>query len=129
MFGANYFGSTYFGQSYPAIAAGVPTWVSPANHVSGQIGTIPLVFVIPQAANALHFEIQVDTASTFDSGNLQTFKSWLTQSGWEYWDGVGWQAMPVNGVPQDYIGNHGRFVGADLATGTWYRRMRTRVKI
>lgn len=128
MLGANYFGTIYFGQNYPAVPVGIPTWVTPLNHATNVSALTPLVFIIPATSSNIHFEIQIDTANTFDTVNLTTYKSWLDQTGWEYYNGSSWVAIPSTGVPTAYIGNQARYtVTPNLSTGLWYRRIRGRI--
>jgi hypothetical protein len=104
-----------------------PTWTTPADTVS--ISTTPsLAFTIPTAAAAQHFQMQLDTANTFDTGNLRDLNSHTDQTGWEYWDGAAWQAVPAGGVSTTYIGNDARHtVQTALSATTWYRRVRAGV--
>lgn len=102
---------------------GVPTWVSPADTASISTGSEPLVFVMPNSVSAMHFELQIDTVNTFDSGDLQIFKSWLDQTNWEYWNGSAWTAWPAGGVDTAYIGNQARYT-PNLSQDTYYRRIR-----
>jgi hypothetical protein len=120
-----YLGQAYLGQAYPALAVGVPEWVSPANHATNQSTTEPLVFLIPAAQSNLHFEMQTDTASSFSSAISRT--SWTDQSGWEYYDGASWQPVPLEGIDPIYAGSQGRYTGSYPA-GTYYRRIRARIK-
>lgn len=104
-----------------------PTWVSPAN--GSNMATSPvLVFTIPDVGSAAHFWMELDTAATFDTGNLQTIRSDQAQTGWQFWDDAQWQDVPVGGVAVDYAGNEARYtVQQPLAAGTWYRRVRAGV--
>jgi hypothetical protein len=130
MYGSLYLAQSYLAQGYPGLSVGVPEWVSPSNHATGITPKPYYVFLIPQAANVLHFELQLDTANTFDTGNLLTVQSWAAQSGWEYYDGSAWLAIPQGGLDPAYGGNQVRYrATADLANGTWYRRVRARTKV
>jgi hypothetical protein len=101
-----------------------PVWTSPANSTA-MASTPVLVFIIPAAAVAQHFWIELDTATTFDSGDLRTYRSDLDQTDWTYWDGDSWEAVPLGGVPAIYVGNEARLtVSLALDGGTWYRRVR-----
>lgn len=130
MYGGNYFAQPYFGQGYPALPAGIPIWVSPANHATGVNQTDPLVFLIPESSNPIHFELQIDTVDTFDSGDLQGFNSMSSQVGWEYYNGSSWVSVPADGIPLGYSGNQARYMPqTEIATGTWYRRIRGRIRL
>lgn len=127
MFGGNYFGSIYFGQNYSSFFIEKPIWVTPPNHESSVGAFTPLVFIIPTTVVPAHFEIQVDTANTFDSGNLESYKSWEDQTGWEYYNGSSWVAFPVSGVPAAYVGYQARYTPQTRLNSTlWYRRVRGR---
>lgn len=103
-----------------------PTWVSPADGTL--ISTTPtLVFTIPAGGPAgnYHFHIQLDTANTFNTGNLRDVKTNISQTGWEYNDGAQWQPFPSGGVASTYAGNQARYtVQSPLSSATWYRRVR-----
>jgi hypothetical protein len=130
MFGANSYGSIYYGQSYPGLTIEIPVWVSPGNHATNVSGLVPFVFILPQAQAPMHFELQYDTGSGFNTGNLVTVQSWVSQTRWEYHDGSTWQAFPSGGVPVAYAGNQARYtVPSALAATTWYRRIRGRVRV
>lgn len=119
---------THTSDAYLRAIVGIPTWVSPSNHASGVQGSDPLVFVMPTAEANIHFELQIDTANTFNSGNLQIKKSWENQTGWEYWNGSAWVAIPSGGVPNTYSGNQARYTPpVALSATTYYRRIRGRV--
>lgn len=101
-----------------------PTWTTPADGAP-MSATPELKFTIPAASGAQHFWMELDTAATFDTGDLQVIRSDLDQTGWDYWNGAGWEPVTLAGVPVDYIGNEGRYiVQAGLAGTTWYRRVR-----
>ena len=105
----------------------VATWTTPADTVS-MTATPVLAFTMPSASSAQHFEIQLDTANTFDTGNLRDLLTTVSQTGWEYWDGAAWQAVPSGGVPAAYAGNEARHtVQTALSGTTWYRRVRAGV--
>lgn len=104
-----------------------PTWVSPADGVPMSNNPV-LVFLMPMANAPQHFWLELDTADTFDTGNLRIRRSDLSQTSWEYWDGGAWVVVPAGGVPVAYVGNEARFtVETPLAVGTWYRRVRAGV--
>lgn len=102
----------------------VPVWTTPADTVS--MSTTPdLKFTSPASAVAQHFQLQLDTANTFDSGNLRTYDSSTSQANWTYWDGSAWQAMPSGGLLIAYAGNEVDYtVTSALSGSTWYRRVR-----
>lgn len=124
--------STFASSDYAAVGqvwaapsgATVPTWTTPADTVS--MSTTPeLKFDSPTAAVAQHFYLELDTANTFDTGNLRTYRSDLSQTNWAYWDGGAWQAMPSTGLPSGMSGNEVRYTVTDaLSSTTWYRRVR-----
>lgn len=59
------------------------------------VGTIP----DPKAGNSnLHFKIEIATEDTFTTIE-KTFESVLDQTGWEYYNGAAWVAIPETGVP------------------------------
>lgn len=101
-----------------------PTWVSPPDGAS--ITSTPvLVFLMPDISKDMHFHIQLDKTSGFNGGDLRDIKSNHDTSGWEYWNGSGWAAIPSSGVPQAYAGNEARYtISVPLSAGTWYRRVR-----
>jgi len=109
---------------YSDEASAAPTWVSPADGEA--MSTTPVLqFTIPSAASAIHFYLELDTADTFDTGNLRTYRSDSDQTNWTYYDGDSWEAVPAGGVPITYIGNDARYtVTSALSSGTWYRRVR-----
>jgi hypothetical protein len=73
----------------------------------------------------MHFNLQLDTAGTFDTGSLRDVMTTVDLTGWDYWDGATWQAVTSGGVPAIYAGNEARYtVPTALAAGTWYRRVR-----
>lgn len=102
----------------------IEMWVSPPDLET--ITPFPvLVFQMPVSTRPQHFEIQLDTANTFSTGNLRIHKSHLDQTGWEYWDGDSWEPIPQGGVPPAASGNEGRYtVQSFLTETTWYRRVR-----
>ena len=116
--------SAAFSADAVLVYVGHPVWTTPAN--LGPIPSTPtLAFRMPSAKAAVHFWIELDTVSTFDSGNYQSFKSHTDQTGWEYWDGAAWQPIPHSGVPNSYAGNEARYtIQTPLANGVWYRRVR-----
>ena len=100
-------------------------WVSPAD--TSTIGAYPvLVFTTPTGGtNPYHFNMQLDKVATFDGGDLRDLKTNVDVTGWEYFDGGGWQPLPATGMPIAYAGNDARYtVQVPLTTGTWYRRVR-----
>ena len=102
----------------------VCTWTTPPDTVS-IIPTETLAFLTPPASGSLHFEIQLDTVGSFDSPNLRVLKSHYDLTGWEFWDGGAWVALPVSGMPNTYGGNEARYtIQTPLTGGTWYRRVR-----
>lgn len=111
----------------PTVAAGgvgTPTWTTPANGVAMPPGP-ELKFTIPTAASPMHFNLQLDTVNTFDSGSLRDIRSDLDQTGWAFWDGDSWEPVPAGGVDESYAGNEARYtVSPDLTSTTWYRRVR-----
>lgn len=101
-----------------------PVWTTPGDGVP--MNPQPeLKFTIPFSGGDQHFWMELDTAATFDTGDLQVIRSDVDQTGWDFWNGAGWEAVPVDGVAVAYIGNEGRYtVQADLDGATWYRRVR-----
>jgi hypothetical protein len=116
--------STRVAAHYAAATASGPTWVSPADGAG--IGTTPvLVFTSPVAGVAQHFNLQLDTVDTFDSGNLRDLATNTSQTGWEYWNDSAWTAFPAGGLASGYSGNDVRHtVQSALSATTWYRRVR-----
>jgi hypothetical protein len=110
------------GQFSPAVVT--PTWTTPADTVS--MSTTPeLKFNSPASAAKQHFYLQLDTANTFDTGNLRTLDSSTDQTNWAYWDGDSWEALPSDGLPIAMAGNEVRYtVTSALSSATWYRRVR-----
>jgi hypothetical protein len=103
-------------------------WTTPGDTV--QItSTEALHFLMPvAAAGEMHFEIQLDKVATFDGGDLAVVRSHADQTGWEYWDGGQWLAVPQDGVSNAYCGNEARYtIQTPLTNGTWYRRVRAGV--
>ena len=110
-----------------------PTLVSPTASYFRKDETPVFVFTIPnpKAGNSiLHFKIEVDSQSTYDSGDEIAFESYADQVGWEYKDeSANWIAIPVGGVDiistPALIGNQVRYtVQTDnrLDTGNYYWR-------
>jgi len=109
--------------TYAAGATG-PAWTTPADTVS-MTTTPELKFTSPASAVAQHFYLQLDTANTFDSGNLRTLDSSTSQTSWDYWTGAAWAALPSTGLASGYAGNEIRYtVTSALSSATWYRRVR-----
>jgi len=106
------------------VDVGTPIWVSPAD--TSPIGSTPvLVFTMPSSVGNMHFHMQLDTADTFDTGDLREYKTNMSQVGWEYWDGDSWEPFPAGGVANTYSGNDCRYtVQVPLSGTTWYRRVR-----
>jgi hypothetical protein len=99
-------------------------WTTPADTVS--MSTTPdLKFNSPVSASKQHFYMQLDTANTFDTGNLRTYDSSSSQTNWTYWDGASWTALPSDGLPIAKSGNEIDYtVTSALSSATWYRRVR-----
>jgi hypothetical protein len=89
-------------------AVGQCVWVSPPDG-SEMVSRPQLVFTMPTATGNMHFEMQLDTVSSFDGDDLRIVKSHQDQTGWEYWDGDVWVAVPATGVPNTYSGNQCRY--------------------
>lgn len=104
-----------------------PVWTTPADTV--QIGDTPeLKFTMPSMASAMFFELHLDTANTFNTGDLRDVRSDLDQTGWDFWNGTAWEAVTGTGVPNSYAGNEARYtVQTPLSSETWYRRVRAGV--
>jgi hypothetical protein len=107
-----------------------PTWTTPLNGVP-MSATPTLAFLIPFGIKAMHFQIELDTAD-MSEGDLtpdyRLYDSTVDQTGWEYWNGSTWVAVPPTGVPITYIGNEAHFiVSVALASGFWFRRVRAGV--
>jgi hypothetical protein len=115
------FGDGFTADAWIAAPQG-PTWVSPSDGARIQNGT-PLVFTSLSAATPQHFQIALDTADTFNSGNLVVKRSYM-DSGFEYWDGSAWQTLTSAGMPANKTGNNVRYTPGNLSLGTWYRRVR-----
>jgi len=109
---------------------GIPRWSSPSDEETITDSTPELEFYIPSGSLKIHFEIQLDTVNTFDSGNLREIKSWTDNTNWEYYDGADWQPFPESGVDPSYSGNKCRYtIQSSLSEGTWYRKVRGRVML
>lgn len=67
-------------------------------------------FTIPSDSDedSLGFRIQVDTTGDFTSPLLDKASS-VSQTGWEYNNGVSWVSFPSGGVPSTYYGNQARY--------------------
>lgn len=107
-----------------ATSVSTPTWVSPVD--TAALGLNPILqFTSPTSTNAQHFELQLDTANTFDTGNLRDLITNTSQTGWTYFDGSSWVAFPSSGLPAVKSGNDVRYaVDPALTMTTWYRRVR-----
>jgi hypothetical protein len=105
-------------------SAGTPTWTTPADGAA--IGLSPtLEFTSPTSTAAQHFNMQLDTANTFNTGNLRDLSTATSQAGWEYFNGSTWVAFPSTGLPAGSSGNAVRHtVQTPLTATTWYRRVR-----
>ena len=105
----------------------VPVWTAPANGVN-MSASPDLTFTIPAIGDGIHFWLELDTAATFDTGNLRTYRSDNDQTGWDYWTGGAWADVPAGGVGSAYAGNDARLsVPTPLSTTTWYRRVKAGV--
>lgn len=115
---------TQIAAHYAAGTATGPVWTTPADTVS--MSTTPdLKFTSPASAVKQHFQLQLDTANTFDTGNLRTLDSSTSQTNWTYWNGSTWVAIPSDGLPIAYAGNEVDYtVTSALSGATWYRRVR-----
>lgn len=101
------------------------TWVSPPN-MATMSDTPVLVFTMPtpNASQAMHFKIDLDTASTYDTASLRVYASNRDQTSWEYYNGSIWDAIAASGVASLYGGNNARFtVASPLSENTWYRQV------
>jgi hypothetical protein len=110
--------------NWAAPAVTTPAWTTPADTVS--MSTTPdLKFTSPASAAKQHFQLQLDTANTFNTGNLRTYDSSVTQTNWTYYNGSSWVAIPPDGLPIAYAGNEVDYtVTSALSSATWYRRVR-----
>ena len=104
-----------------------PIWTTPADLVA--ISALPeFLFTIPDMGGTMHFEMELDTSSGFNTVDYQDFRSDLDQTGWDYWNGAAWVPVPVGGVPNIYAGNEARYtVQTPLSEDTWCRRVRAGV--
>jgi hypothetical protein len=105
-----------------------PEWTTPANNAS-MSGLPELKFLIPLMPSDMHFHIQIDTANTYDTGNLREIRSDLDQTGWDFWNGSAWTAVSAGGVDESFAGNEARYTvqSALSPASTWYRRVRAGV--
>jgi len=104
-----------------------PIWTTPADAVA-IIPSPELQFIMPDMGGTMHFELELDTVTTFNSVNLQDFRSDLNQTGWDFWNGAAWVPVPPTGVPAIYAGNEARYtVQTPLSSTTWCRRVRAGV--
>jgi hypothetical protein len=106
------------------ITSATIAWVSPADTSPMNITPI-LQFTSPVAAVPQHFELQLDTVNTFNSGNLRDVLTATSQAGWTYFDGSAWVSLTSAGLPAAKSGNDVRYsVPTALSMTTWYRRVR-----
>lgn len=99
-------------------------WTTPSDGAT-ITATPVLTFLIPQGVGPVVFELELDTVNTFDGVDYRRYRSHIDATGWEYWNGTSWVAVPTSGVAASFAGNEARFtVPTDLAAGTWYRRIR-----
>lgn len=116
--------------AYLELVVSQPTWVSPADTASVTTASEPLVFTIPTSDHKVHFELEIDTANTFDTVDLITKQTWQDQANWEYHNGSTWVAFPADGVDASvYAGNNARYTPTSLSQGTYYRRIRGRATV
>lgn len=111
--------------AYGLALLNAPEWTTPADGAS-MSATPELKFLVPVMPDDMHFNIQIDTAPTFDSVDLRDVRSDQDQTGWDFWNGSGWEPVPVGGVSPSFAGNEARYtVQTPLsATSTWHRRVR-----
>lgn len=118
----NFIAKTIQAKSY-IVSVGKVVLYAPTDGGS-QSGAATFMWYIPTnrwAAN-LNFHLQIDdTDDTFASVVLDK-KSWQ-DSGFEYWNGSSWEAVPITGVSQTYAGNLVRY-NATLLAGTKYWRVK-----
>jgi hypothetical protein len=108
-------------------SATLPVWTAPPD-ASHMAASPDLTFTIPAVGDGIHFWLELDTADTFDTGALRTYRSDLDQTGWDYWDGGVWADVPAGGVGSAYAGNEARLsVPTPLTSATWYRRVKAGV--
>jgi hypothetical protein len=105
------------------VPVGRAVWTTPADAIA--IAASPtLAFTMPTAVGPMHFELQVDDDPAFGSPVVDAL-SGADQTGWEYWTGSAWAAVPATGVPSSFAGNEARYtIQTPLAAGTWSRRVR-----
>jgi len=105
------------------VCVGTPVWVSPPD--TSASGTLPVfVFEIPESVGGMHFKLELDKVNTFDGPDYRLIETWISTTGWEYHDGVGWQPFPSSGVSNVYSGNECRYtVQVELTSGVWYRKI------
>ena len=117
------------------LSAGTPTvtvpplcvWTTPGDGV-GMSATPVLAFTMPVLGAVMHFQMELDTANTFNTGNLRVTDTSVDEAYWSFWDGAEWQDVPGEGVPAMYGGNAARYtVTSALSAATWYRRVRAGV--
>lgn len=114
----------YLSVTYSAVTG----WISPPVDGENEPDNTPtLNFSTAVKAAASHFQIQLDTANTFDTGNLRSIRSDVDATGFEYFDGSTWVALTTGGMPAAKTGNVARYTPTTpLAYGVWYRRLRQR---
>jgi hypothetical protein len=101
-----------------------PVWTTPGDGIP-MSSTPTLAFYSPVAAVNQHFNLQLDTAATFATGDLRDLSSESDQTGWTYWTGGTWAPITAVGLPLAFSGNEVRHdVQTTLAPGIWYRRVR-----
>lgn len=119
-------GSFGLDSAFEAAPSGGPVWTTPLDLAVLTDTTPTLAFMSPVSSNDMHFEIQLDTVDTFDSGDLRVYRSFPDDTGWEYDDG-GWTPISII-LPAAATGSEVRFTVPDaLTTGTWYRRVRATI--
>jgi hypothetical protein len=93
---------------------------------SGSSENIPVSFewYIPSNrwGKTINFQLQIDkTSDAF--GDLEVEKKSYQDSGFEYFDGADWVALPTSGVVATYAGNLARFI-TNLTNGLKHWRVR-----
>lgn len=111
-----------------ATTSPAPIWTDPADLVLIQDLTPTLAFMSPASSNQMHFEIQLDTADTFDTGDLRVYRSFPSAAGWEFDDGDSWEPLSNTGLDPAFTSNEVRFtVPTALSGGVWFRRVRASI--